>query len=260
MYPIINFFGFEIQSYALLALAGFAVTALTAVFLGRKRKIQLYKSLWATLVSGIGIFVGGHLLFALTNIKSIISTAYNGSLTLETLLPYISGMVFYGGFFGALVTLLIYSKLDKDVDRKDIFDIFAVSAPLFHTFGRVGCFFAGCCYGVESDFGITTYLNTSAVHYGISRFPVQLVEALVNLIVFALLFSLFKRKLLYGRLVFLYMFIYAFARFVLEFFRGDNIRGFVLGFSTSQFISLLILAFLCIYCIVKLIKKSSVRK
>ena len=259
MCPVINMFGFEIQSYALVALVGFVLTALLAVRLGKARDINSYISLWATLVSGVGIFAGGHLLFAITNIKEIVVLAQNGNLSLDGLLPFISGMVFYGGFFGALIAVFIYCKINKDVSKKDIFDIFAVSVPLFHFFGRIGCFFAGCCYGVESDFGIATYINTSPLHYGISRFPVQLLEAFLNLLIFILLILLYKRKKLRGELILVYMSSYAPVRFVLEFFRGDEVRGFVFGLSTSQFISLLLLAFLCVYSIIKFIKKSSVR-
>lgn len=260
MYPVINIFGLEIQSYSLFATAGYVITAFLTVYLGKLRGMHSYKSLWATLVSGVGIFAGGHLLFAVTNIKAIIGLFQNSSFNFTALLPYISGMVFYGGFSGAIVSLLVFCKLNKDVSRRDIFDIFAVSVPLFHTFGRIGCFFAGCCYGVESDFGITSYLNISPAHYGVSRFPVQLVEALFNLLIFALLILFFKRKKLYGKLILVYMSIYAPVRFVLEFFRGDAVRGFVFGFSTSQFISLLIIVFLCLYGVVKIIKKSSILK
>ena len=260
MYPVLNIFGFEIQTYSLLSAIGFVLTALAAVYLGKLRNIHPYKSLWATLVSGVGIFIGGHLLFAVTNIKAIIKLCQSDRFNMDNLLSYISGMVFYGGFFGALVVLLIYCKFNKDVSRNDIFDIFAVSVPFFHAFGRVGCFFAGCCYGVECNFGITTYLNTSPTHYGISRFPVQLIEALVNLLIFMVLIILYKRKKLLGKLILIYMALYAPARFVLEIFRGDKVRGFVFSLSTSQFISLLIILFLLIYFATKFLKKSSITK
>lgn len=256
MFPHINIFGFELQTYSLLAALGFIVTAVLAVHLGKRRNISPDKSLMATLVAAMGIFVGGHILFALTNIGGIVSLAQSGSLSFAALMPYVSGMVFYGGLFGAIIAVLIYTNINKEIGRADVFDIFAVSVPLFHAFGRVGCFFAGCCYGVESNFGIATYLNTSPAHYGISRFPVQLFEALVNLLIFALLLFLFKRKKLLGKLTFLYLALYAPARFVLEFFRGDSVRGFIFGLSTSQFISLLIMACLAVCFAAKLIKKS----
>lgn len=257
MYPIINIFGFEIQSYSLIAAIGFVVTAVVAVRLGRCRSISAEKTLMATLVSAFGIFVGGHILFALTNIKSIIKLISQDDLTVNSVLPYISGMVFYGGLFGAVIAVLIYTAVNKDVGKNNVFDIFAVSVPLFHTFGRIGCFFAGCCYGVECDFGLAAYLNTSPTHYGVKRFPVSLAEAGVNLLIFAVLLLLFKRNKLKGKLIFIYLLTYASARFVLEFFRGDSIRGFIFGFSTSQFISLLIITVLVLYFLFLYIKKRS---
>lgn len=259
MYPVINFFGFEIQTYALISAVGFVVTAFAVLFLCKYRDIPKEKSLLATLVSGLGLFIGGHLLFTLTNLNSIVNVIFENGFSFSSLLPYISGMVFYGGLFGAIIALFVFTKVDTSLNRKDIFDLFAVAVPLFHSFGRVGCFFAGCCYGIESDFGITTYLNTSPTHFGVSRFPVALVEAFANILIFALLLYLYKRNKLKGKLFIIYLSVYAPLRFVLEFFRGDKIRGFIFGFSTSQFISLLIVVFLCIYFVRKFMIKSSAK-
>lgn len=257
MYPLINIFGIEIQTYSVMAVIGFILTTVVALYLGKLRRIAPDKSFMATLISGLGIFIGGHFLFALTNIKNIAKVITESGFSFSDIIPYISGMVFYGGLFGAIIAVFIYGTVNKEVDREDLFDVFAVSVPLFHAFGRVGCFLAGCCYGVESDFGITAYLNPSATHYGVSRFPVALAEAFVNLLIFALLLCFFKRNKLSGKLIFIYLLMYAPARFVLEFFRGDKVRGFIFGFSTSQFISLLILCFLIIYFAVSIKKKSN---
>ena len=255
MYPVLNIFGFEIQTYSILAAIGFIVTVSVAVCISKRRSIAPDKSLMASLVAGLGILLGGHVLFAVTNIQGIIQIIKAEGFSFSSLVPYISGMVFYGGLFGAMIAISLYCFVNKDVSKSDVFDVFAVSIPLFHTFGRVGCFFAGCCYGVESDFGFAAYLNTAPAHYGISRFPVALVEALINLLLFVLLINLYKKKRFAGKLIFIYLLIYAFSRFILEFFRGDDIRGFVFGISTSQFISLLIIAFLLMYCVVLYIKK-----
>lgn len=260
MYPYLNIFGFEIQTYSVIAAIGFIVTAIVAVFLGKCRNISSEKTFTAILVSALGLFAGGHLLFSLTNIIEIKSLITSGEFSFSALLPFVSGMVFYGGLFGATIAVFIYAKLNKEISQKDMFDIFAVSVPLFHSFGRIGCFLAGCCYGIESDFGITTYLNASPLHYGVSRFPVALVEAFANILIFALLLMLYKNKKFYGNLFIIYLSIYAPIRFVLEFFRGDEVRGFIFGLSTSQFISLLIVVGLIIYMLSKLIRKSSKSK
>ena len=256
MYPLINIFGFEIQTYSVMAVIGFVLTAVLALNLGKRRNIPTETSLMVTFISAFGIFLGGHLLFALTNLQNIVKLISSGNFSFSALMPYISGMVFYGGLFGAVVAVFLYTANNKDVKRSDVFDVFAVSVPFFHIFGRIGCFLAGCCYGVESDFGIATYLNTSATHYGVSRFPVALVEAFINLLIFILIVSFFKRNKLKGKLVFIYLIIYAPARFALEFLRGDIIRGFIFGLSTSQFISLLIISFICIYFLFYIKKKS----
>jgi phosphatidylglycerol:prolipoprotein diacylglycerol transferase len=63
-------------------------------------------------------------------------------------------------------------------------DIATPAIPLFHFFGRMGCFFAGCCFGIESSFGYTFRYSIIKEANGINRFPVQLLEALVNLLLF----------------------------------------------------------------------------
>ena len=128
-----------------------------------------------------GMFIGAHIVFAFTNLPQIIDLFSKiGSISFSdfftALGAYVGGMVFYGGFFGAVAAVAIYSRFSKVVARQDAMDLLSVCVPLFHVFGRVGCFLTGCCYGVVSDFGFPLY--------GINRFPVQLVEALGNLAIF----------------------------------------------------------------------------
>lgn len=257
MFPQFNLFGFEIYTYSVFAAVGFIVAAFVTVYLGKLRSLPSDKSLISMLVAVAGVFIGGHFLFALTNIKDIISLFAKGSFSFSSFMLLIGGMVFYGGLFGAMIALLIYTKVDKSLPRADVFDLFSVSAVLFHAFGRVGCFFAGCCYGIETEFGLVFYTNPASEHYGVSRFPVQLAEALGNLLIFFLLYNLFKRKKMQGKLLPLYLGIYAPLRFVLEFFRGDKVRGFIFGFSTSQVISLIVMLVLSVYFVFKLLRKGS---
>ena len=114
----------------------------------------------------------------------------------------------------------------------------APAIALFHTFGRIGCFLGGCCYGIPSAWGVTYRHSPVVEANGISRFPVQLVEAAWNLILFLLLSRLLRQGK--GRLLPLYLALYAPARFLLEFLRGDSYRGIFFGLSTSQWISLLL--------------------
>ncbi len=257
MFPSFDVFGLEIQTYSILSAIGFFVVAFLAVSLGKKRNIPTDKTLVMMIVSAVGLFLGGHFLFALTNIKGIALLSQSGELNLKALMPYVGGMVFYGGLIGAAVALMIYVKVETSVLKGDAFDVFAVSVPLFHAFGRVGCFLAGCCYGIESDFGFVTEYNNAPAHFGVVRFPVQLFEAFGNLVIFAFLLIFFKRNMFKSKLFALYLGIYAPMRFVLEFFRGDKIRGFVFGLSTSQLISLMIILALLVYIVICFIRKVS---
>lgn len=72
-------------------------------------------------------------------------------------------------------------------------DLLAPAIPLFHFFGRIGCFLGGCCYGVPCSFGFTYTHNLIEQANGVSRFPIQLVEAAFNLALFFLLWTLQKK-------------------------------------------------------------------
>ena len=77
---------------------------------------------------------------------------------------------------------------------------------------------------------------------GVPRFPTQLVETTVNLILALCLYILVKRGVKKdGQPIGIYLIVYSIMRFILEFARDDEIRGGLLGLSTSQWISLILL-------------------
>jgi len=114
-------------------------------------------------------------------------------------------------------------------------------------FGRVGCFMAGCCYGkpTHSALGVTfTNPACQADPLNTPLHPTQLYEASYIFLVMLVLLFLRSRKKFYGQLFLVYLMLYATGRFVLEYFRGDLGRGFVIQnyVSHSQFIAILIFA------------------
>ena len=149
-------------------------------------------------------------------------------------------MVFYGGLVGAILMAYLYSRLAK-IDFWLYADIFAPAIPLFHAFGRIGCFMAGCCYGIENDWGFVyhnEYLDQSI--NGVTRLPIQLIEAGFNIIIMLVLVYCDTRRFKKGSLLGIYFILYPTVRFIDEFFRGDEIRGHLLFLSTSQWISIII--------------------
>ena len=86
------------------------------------------------------------------------------------------GSVFYGGLLGGILAGAVY--LRRKGRPLDLWaSLTAPAIPLFHVFGRVGCFLGGCCYGLPSAWGFVYRYSPVAEANGVSRFPVQLVEA-----------------------------------------------------------------------------------
>ncbi len=124
-------------------------------------------------------------------------------------------------------------------------DVLAPGLVINHVFGRFGCLAAGCCYGkpTGSPFGVRLYSDLVERHLqGIPLHPTQLYEAASLSVLFLGLIYIFKKKLFDGQVALSYFIAYPIIRSLIEIFRGDLIRGFVVEgiVSTSQFISFLV--------------------
>ncbi len=228
----------QIPLYGLLFYLGIALSAVAAAFIAKKRKIALFDITSSAVYVMIGALIGSKLLFVLVSFQDIIRY----DLSFVAIIK--GGFVFYGGLLGGVLGLIIYAR----EYRESFFvyaDIYAAVLPLGHALGRVGCFFAGCCYGVEYDSAFSVIYHESAglTPLGVPLLPVQLIESGCLLLLFTVMLVLYKKY--YAKTGFCsaaYAFSYGILRFVLEFFRGDKERGMFL-LSTSQWISLLIVCF-----------------
>lgn len=265
MFPAFEIFGKQIGTYGIMAAIGFAVCFLVGTRLIRRCDIDVYDFALAMIAAGVGMTVGASLLYGITNIRLLISAFSRlsdiGLKGLWEILRYaFGGFVFYGGFIGGGIGILVYTKFTKDVrDHRDhLLDLYAVLVPLFHGFGRIGCFFGGCCYGVESEIGFTVHNNAfNPTINDVNRFPIQLVESACCFILFFVMLRVFRKGQMESRLIYLYMLTYPVIRFITEFFRGDAYRGVLFGLSTSQWISILLFVFALIMLPVKTKKMKS---
>ena len=246
----ITIFGREIPLYGLLFFTGIGVAALVAyLFLTKRRNIEGFDFVGAAIYAMIGAIIGAKLLALLVSIEYVIIIVQSDNFTfmekMDALLK--NGFVFYGGLIGGILGFKIYGWQFK-IKMASYFDVAATVLPLGHAFGRVGCFFGGCCYGVEHDGWLSHVYEEGSVAagagtpIGVPLLPVQLIEAACLLILFAGLMVLFftnKKKTPWLQTL-AYACSYAVVRFILEFFRGDKERGGFLGVSTSQWISILI--------------------
>jgi phosphatidylglycerol:prolipoprotein diacylglycerol transferase len=154
------------------------------------------------------------------------------------------GFVFYGSFLFAVPAMIWFFKRNK-LNMYVMLDVMAITTCLVHIFGRFGCFLAGCCYGTQTDSVFGVIFNDPqcfAQPKDVPLHPTQLYESFYIFLVMIALLYVRGRRRFYGQLFLLYLMLYAIGRSVIELFRGDEARGYVVeGFIThSQFIAMLI--------------------
>ncbi len=230
-----------IGTYGICALVGIFTACPLAIHLYKKRTGNDIPLIIMFLFAALGVFFGMHLLFGLTNVAywKLLFNAGSFKQWIERFAAIFGGSVFYGGLIGGLIAGGISIKVQK-LPAGTAADCGAVAIPLFHGFARIGCFFGGCCYGVEWEHGITFHNSVVESANGVPRVPIQLFEAGFEFLLFGLIFLLFSRNKFSGKLLAVYLTVYPVGRFILEFWRGDEYRGHLLGLSTSQFISVIL--------------------
>jgi phosphatidylglycerol:prolipoprotein diacylglycerol transferase len=155
------------------------------------------------------------------------------------------GFSFYGGLICAVIVAYLYMR-KKRLSPLLYLELIVPSLMLGQVFGRIGCFLAGCCWGKPTDLPwgvIFTDPNSLAGTLGVPLHPTQLYQALWNLAGAIYLYLAFRRKSYFpGKVLSLYFIVYPIGRFVVEFFRGDSYRGFVIPgvLSIPQFISIIL--------------------
>jgi phosphatidylglycerol:prolipoprotein diacylglycerol transferase len=130
------------------------------------------------------------------------------------------GFVFYGGFVFATLAAVVYARLKK-LPMMKLADVFAPSIALGHAFGRMGCFFNGCCYGKACSLPWAVTFPPPHVKAGIPVHPTEIYEAIGNLGIFAGLSLVYRHKRFEGQVWWLYVLSYGVLRLLVEAFRGD---------------------------------------
>ena len=145
-----------------------------------------------------------------------------------------AGGAFYGGLAFAVALALGYSWRYR-LDFAALADVYAPGLALGHAVGRLGCFSAGCCWGKPASVAWAVIFTDPysarlvGVPLGVPLHPTQLYEALAEGVIFLLLLALWRRRRYPGEIFAAYLFLYALARFAIEFYRGDPRGGFFFG-------------------------------
>lgn len=154
-----------------------------------------------------------------------------------------SGITFIGGLIGGAASfIIIYTLMRKKLTGKivDILPIAPCCIVIAHAFGRIGCFFAGCCGGRAADPSDTFYFLAMRFPNQGLVYPTQLFEAIFLFILFGILLLLvLKKNFKYGFSI--YLFAYGVWRFLIEFLRDDDRGAFIPGLTPSQFWSIIMI-------------------
>lgn len=215
-----------------------AIGYVSALFICEKRAKKrdmntdvLYGIFWCAVIGGA---LGSKILYYTVNIKDVIADP-------SIILNFQNGWVVYGGIIGGVLASFLYCKIKK-VDFVAYLDLVLPAVAFAQGCGRIGCFFAGCCYGREttSPLGIT-YWQSDFAPNGVKLVPTQIYSSIGDFAMAFLLMAYAKKEPAKGRVAAGYCILYSIGRFVIEIFRNDY-RGEYGPFSTSQLISIFILA------------------
>ena len=233
----INILDHMIPSYGLMIVIGIVLANLIALCVLKKLNQDTNDFIILEAYAFLGGFIGAKILYLVVSFKQIEWKRITEIEYFNQLMQ--SGFVFYGGLILAFVFVLGAGKLHK-LPVTEFMRNFIFLVPFIHCFGRIGCFFAGCCYGIPyNGIGAVVFPEHSLAIPGVHLFPVQLVEA-VLLMIISLTILLLQLKLGWKYTIETYLITYGIVRFVLELFRYDY-RGSLYMFSTSQWISLLLI-------------------
>lgn len=253
MYPYTVLFG--ISLYEICLVVGLVAALFLGDSMGMKRglSVALQKTLiFSALIAMLGGFFGAILFQAFYNYLA------TGIFTINAT----TGMTFYGGLlFGAGLFLAgwfglgrILCKSNEPIEKFGVVaDIAACVIPMAHGFGRIGCFFAGCCHGAVTDAWYGVRMHTEKGWQTVV--PIQLFEAIFLFIVSAVLFWIFFRNLKEKKefpLLPIYCMAYGIWRFCIEYARADDRGATVVSFLTpSQLIAILLfvtgIVWLCLW-------------
>jgi phosphatidylglycerol:prolipoprotein diacylglycerol transferase len=238
MHPIAFSLGpLTVRWYGVMAAAGFLMAVMFIQFNRKEAKLtsdQASNMIFIAMVSG----VLGSRIFYVIQFWEQFRDNWVDIIRIDK-----GGLVFYGGFILALISLYTYCRKIK-VDFLKVFDIMTPAMTIGHACGRIGCFLNGCCFGTitNSSFGVKypVYSEPYMRYPDAALHPVQLYEAAFNFVMCGVMLYLVRKVRYKGLPMGIYFIAYGLMRFIFEFFRGDNAK--MAGFTIAQYIGIGLIA------------------
>ncbi len=289
----VPFLGIPVHTYGVLIVTGF----LCAYYISYRQALRYGAYAQDILDVGFWALLGGILtarvVFILVNFNEyFVTDPWVTVPKLGITIPKVfalweGGIVYWGSFIGGLAAAMIFAR-SRRLPLALFADLIVLGLPLAQAFGRLGCVASACCYGkpfyhlgsageVISDLPLSMRFPVGSLAYQgmmihatqqewelmntlgttLPLFPSQLAEAFVTFSIFLVLLFFYSRKRFHGQLMLTYVMLYSIGRSLLEIYRGDAERGFIIDgiLSTSQFISILVAVFALVILAVMRCKK-----
>ena len=228
---------FTVYGYGLMTAVGIIAAYFLMEYLAKKRGLDKERVFWIIIWCLIFGYIGSKILYLITILPSVIA---DPSIIFRSLRD---GWVMYGGLLGGILGGHLYCRYKK-INAWAYFDIGLTGVALAQGFGRIGCFLAGCCYGAHTDSAFCiVFTHSEFAPNNVPLIPTQLIMSAGDFLLFAFLMLYLRRKKRDGVVTGAYLTLYSLGRFVIEFFRGDVLRGSVGPLSTSQFIAIFVAVF-----------------
>ncbi len=226
-----------LRTYGLFVALGCLAGLATAIRLGKSKGLDSNSILDMGFIIILSGLIGSRLLYIIINLPDYMANPLN------ILKIWEGGLVFSGGLVAVIIVVLIYVRKNR-YNLWTIGDLWSPAASIGEGIGRIGCFFAGCCYGKPCDlpWAVTfTDPKTIAIQ-NVPLHPTQIYSFLSSMIIFTILMILHKKRKYEGQLFLWFLILHSTARLFIEQFRGDS-RGSVFAgnLTMTQLVALIIL-------------------
>lgn len=205
-------FDIKTHFYSLMILLSLIANIIIVMLISKKYSISKKEIICLLLYENIGIIGGAKLYTFIQKYEEL-----KGQFAFLSL-----GLTAYGGIIGALIFLLLFSLQFKK-SFKEILYIFMPSIPVMYGISKIGCYFSGCCNGIE----INAYI-----------FPVQIIESIVFILIFIYMLVKHTKNQFDLKALGISAVLCGCSKFVLDYFRYSHI-GIVLSF--NQIISIIVI-------------------
>lgn len=246
MYPVLfKIGGFPVYTLGLFIAAGLLISITVFKNIALRENFDpetINDFLFWTLLAAV---IGSRLFFVFTKPLAYLPDP------MEILKIWDGGFNFYGGFFSGCITGAVYMKRNQ-IQIWKMGDSVTIPLAIGLLFGRLGCFFTGCCYGKITDlpWGVRFSHPESLAPPGIPLHPTQIYFALINLFILGVVLIVRKYQSVNGQIFWLFIFIYGSLNSMAELFRADTFEVDFFGFYSLNQLMSLFMAFLAAVVII----------